>query len=218
MAARKLTAASRHRREPLARATSSAKSLRGRERKYPSWWRGHLPTRDGAQRFGTRPCRCHRARQNHPPRRSGCANNIAHLGPPRQGAGSQGGQSEVCFGQCFVPVGAGAIRRDGAKWNIARARRLPGASRGQSTVITRLMLPVGTLPRRGVLVTVGADAGVGTTRPGMTIQSAGGAAWPWRCGSWRRRPASAESMPRAPAWDWPDAGHNPPQRIQRVRY
>ena len=59
-----------------------------------------------------------------------------------RGAGSQGGRSEGCFGQCFAPAGAGAIRCDGAEWNIARARRLPGAGRGRSTVVTRLMLPV----------------------------------------------------------------------------
>ena len=36
-------------------------------------------------------------------RPSGCVHNIAHLGLPRQGAGSQGGRSEGCFGQCFAP-------------------------------------------------------------------------------------------------------------------
>ena len=168
--------ASRRHREPLARATSSAKSLRGRERKYPYWWRGHRPTRASGQRCGTPTCLCHGARQNHPPnqvsqgeaplgnlvftppcimdgraagevppvirnrlgtsRRSrcrpltnasggsfqnpptrpfGCLHNIAHLGLPRQGAGSQDGRSDGCVGQCFAPAGAGAIRRDGAE-------------------------------------------------------------------------------------------------------
>ncbi len=58
---------SRQRREPVAGATSSAKSQRGRESKYPYWWRGHLPTRGCGQRCGTPTYRCHGARQNQPP-------------------------------------------------------------------------------------------------------------------------------------------------------
>ena len=53
--------------------------------------------------------------QNPPARPFGCVHNIAHLGLPRQGAGSQGGRSEGCVGQCFAPAGAGASWRDGAE-------------------------------------------------------------------------------------------------------
>ena len=55
---------SRQHGSPMAGATSSAKSQRGRESKYRYWWRGHLPTRDGGQRCGTPTCRCHGAYQN----------------------------------------------------------------------------------------------------------------------------------------------------------
>ena len=168
--------ASRQHPEPLVGVTSIAKNRRGRESKYPYWWRGHLPIRDGGQRCGTPTYRGHGAEQNQPPnqvsqgegaprqlgidfamdhgrrgcrgssagdseppqndtpvgcwhlsnsgggsfqnpptRPFGCVHNIAHLGLPRQGAGSQGGRSDGCFGQCFAPVGAGAIRRDSAE-------------------------------------------------------------------------------------------------------
>ena len=59
--------ASRQHPEPLVGVTSIAKNRRGRESKYPYWWRGHLPIRDGGQRCGTPNCRCHGARQNQPP-------------------------------------------------------------------------------------------------------------------------------------------------------
>ena len=76
----------------------------------------------------------------------------------------------------------------------------------------------GTLPQRGILVMLGADVEGRITRHGMTIQTVGGAALRWRCVPWHPLPANGESMPPVPAWGWPDAGRNPPQRIQRVRY